>query len=490
MPKPLIADIVIVGAGIAGLSAALSALESGARNIVVLEARYVPGGNSMFAEGFFALDTALTDSQSINDVKNKLWRKSLDYSHQRVDPFLIRGFIDESAHSLRWLEDRGFKFIWRNVFHDDETRLYASEIKAKSRTGAAIIRSLVKECAEKGIRVFTGTRARKLLLDRKGRVKGVVAEVEGQEYKISGCCVILASGGFGGNKALLKCYVPFYTEAIGLVGIPTQGDGLLMAAEAGADTQDTIVLETEGPAFRWSRQLSMAVTAHHNTIWINKKGRRFTEELFNPFECANILCRQPEQVSYTLMDETIKNSIINEELDNLGGLIDKQDTVMEAKLDRMIQYHAAKGRIKIAGSWDEIAQWAGVPAASLKTTIQEYNAYCQQGRDGSFNKDPAYLLPLRHPPYYAIQCNPTILVTHGGLKIDLKMEVLDKQAEAIPGLFAAGIDTGGVDADTYNYYLPGHSFGFSLSSGRLAGRSAAQYAANECVDQVKDQDIR
>jgi fumarate reductase flavoprotein subunit len=145
----------------------------------------------------------------------------------------------------------------------------------------------------------------------------------------------------------------------------------------------------------------------------------------------------------------------------------------------MLQSHAGKGRIKIADTWDEIAKWAGIPAKTLKATIKEYNSLCERGYDDQFNKDPAYLLPLHSPPYYAIQCNPTILVTHGGIKININMEVLDKDEKAIQGLFAAGIDTGGVDADTYNYNLPGHSFGFSLSTGRLAGQAAAKFAAKK-----------
>jgi fumarate reductase flavoprotein subunit len=471
------ADVVVIGAGVAGLSAALTAQENGAKKVLVLEARSAPGGNSMFAEGFFAIDYKIHSPQEIKNLTLRLLQKSMNYTHHRIDYGLVGKLINESIDSLRWLEARGLKFEWHDIFHGGEVPLYASEIKAKRKTGAAVIKVLVKECQDKSIQILSRTRARKLLMDEKGCVAGVSAESGDQTLKILSGSVVIASGGFGGNKDLLKRYVPTYSEAITLAGMPTQGDGLLMAAEAGADTQDEIVLEMEGPAFPWTRELSLAVTAHHNTIWVNKNGRRFAEEVFNPFECSNSVNRQPGKVSFTLMDEDIKNSIVREEIDHVGAPVKSEDSALDSKLDKMIRSHAEKDRIKIADNWDEIAKWAGIPPKALKATIKEYNSFCDRGHDEQFNKDPEYLLPLRSPPYYAIFCNPTILVTHGGIKIDLNMSVIDENAKPIAGLYAAGVDTGGADADTYNYNLPGHSFGFALSTGRLAGKSAAQYAA-------------
>jgi fumarate reductase flavoprotein subunit len=218
--------------------------------------------------------------------------------------------------------------------------------------------------------------------------------------------------------------------------------------------------------------LSGSITLHRNTIWVNKKGRRFAEEQFNPFECANSLSRQPGKVSITLMDENIKTNIGKEVF---GAGASSPDT----KLDKMLQFHAAKGRVKIADTLDEIAKWAGIPARTLKATVRDYNNSCEKGRDELFNKEPANLTPIVYQPFYAIFCNPTILATHGGIKIDRTMAVLDKSADPILGLFSAGIDTGGVDADTYNYNLPGHSFGFAISTGRLAGKEAAKYAMKQ-----------
>ena len=121
----------------------------------------------------------------------------------------------------------------------------------------------------------------------------------------------------------------------------------------------------------------------------------------------------------------------------------------------------------------------GADPETVKATIDEYNTAGDKGHDDIFAKDRSYLTPLRTPPYYAIKCCVNLLVTHGDIKINHRMEVLDKQDKPIPGLYAVGDDVGDVDSDTYNIHLPGHSFGFALASGRIAGENAAGFIGGE-----------
>jgi fumarate reductase flavoprotein subunit len=472
-------DIVIVGGGGAGLVAALTAAEQGIKNIVVLEARNTPGGNSFFAEGLFALNDRLKKPADVQSLKDRLFQNTISYTHHRSVPRLVRLLIDESSKTLVWLQEKGFRFEWRNISHNSEIPLYASDIKAKTKTGEYIIKVIARECQDRGVKILCNTRAKKLLTNGSGNINGILAESDGKVVRFSTKGIILAAGGFAGNKTLLRKYVPLFSNDIHLGGVPNNGDGMLMAAEIGADTDDIIAIEMEGPAFIWSRKLPVTFTGHSSTVWINRNGERFTEEVFEPFLCANNLNRQPGKVSYTLLDEYIKNFIIKEESVNIEKPVTEQKPTQGTKLDKLLKAHAAKGRIKNAGSWDEIAKWIGVPTQTLESTIKEYNSFCKKGRDDFFNKDPAYLIPLRHPPFYAIRCYPNLLVTHGGIKINLKMEVIDKNGSPIRGLYAAGIDTGGIDADTYNFGLPGHSFSFALSSGRIAGKEAANYVSNK-----------
>ncbi len=468
-------DLIIIGGGAGGLAAALTASEYRIKNITVLEARKAIGGNSQFAEGFFVLDKSRKTKDSIQEIKDELFEKTVDYTHHRSDPRLLRLLIDESENTINWLRSKGFTFEWRNISHNHDFPLYASDINAKTKTGAFIIKALNKECLDRGVTILCDTRAKKLITDDKGVVNGVLAESNGKSLKFSTKSVIIASGGFAGNKDLLKKYVPFYSDEIHLGGIPNQGDGLLMAAGAGADTDDIIACEAEAPAFTWTRKIPVNLTGHASSIWVNKNGERFTGEAFEPFLAANNLYRQPGKVSYCLMDKVIKTRIFREVAEEAKGSEASEYAVVENELDNLLKVHSAKGRIKIARTLDDIAEWIGVPGKKLKDTVKEYNAFCEKHHDDLFGKDPTHLIPLLHPPFYAICCYPNLLVTHGGIKINIKMEVLDKNQNPIVGLFAAGVDTGGIDTDTYNFGLPGHSFGFALSSGRIAGREAAKF---------------
>lgn len=140
---------------------------------------------------------------------------------------------------------------------------------------------------------------------------------------------------------------------------------------------------------------------------------------------------------------------------------------------------AEKGNVKISNSWDDIAVWIGTRPEILKTSIDEYNVCCDQGHDAVFTKDRKYLEALRPPPYYALKCYPRFLGTIGGIKINHHMEVLNHKDNPISGLYAAGVDTGGWEADNYNAILSGTTFGFAINSGRIAGENAADYVGND-----------
>ena len=145
-------------------------------------------------------------------------------------------------------------------------------------------------------------------------------------------------------------------------------------------------------------------------------------------------------------------------------------------LERGIQGQADKGSVKISDSWDGIADWIGADPKVLKSTIDEYNAACDHGYDPIFAKERVYLASLRTSPYYAIKAKADFLDTIGGIKINEHMEVLDKQDKPIQGLYAAGVTTGGWEADTYCALLSGAASGYALNSGRIAGENAVKFA--------------
>lgn len=211
------------------------------------------------------------------------------------------------------------------------------------------------------------------------------------------------------------------------------------------------------------------------TVWVNKDGERFIEEapLCNPFEPPNAVFRQPEQVCFSIFDSSIIQYIVDYGFERPGPSAGKPASC--AKIEKELQDEVSKGNVKISGSWDEIAKWMGAHPETLAATVDKYNVSCDQGHDELLVKDSKYLKPLRTPPYYAVKCDAGLLATFGGIKINHRMEVLDKNNKPIKGLYAVGTDTGGWSPDTYNARLPGTACGFAINSGRIAGDSVVQY---------------
>jgi fumarate reductase flavoprotein subunit len=323
------------------------------------------------------------------------------------------------------------------------------------------------------VRFLYQTVAKKLLTREKGNIIGVLAATRGKEIRITAKSVIIATGGYAGNKELLSKYYPSYSEDLYLIGFPHMGEGLLMATEIGAATEGLGTLQLCGPCFRGSVQIN-TTAQEPNTIWVNKRGERFVNEAitWNYPECANALDRQPDKISYTLFDEKIKQNIVAE--GTVRGIHIPPNTPLP-ELEKDLRLEANKGNVKISNSWDEMARWIGVAPEVLKAMIDEYNSFCDHGHDEVFVKDRRYLQALCTPPYYGIKCCQGFYGTVGGIKINHHMEVLDHQDSPIQGLYAAGNTTGGWEPDTYNLALSGFAFGFAINSGRIAGENAARY---------------
>jgi fumarate reductase flavoprotein subunit len=255
-----------------------------------------------------------------------------------------------------------------------------------------------------------------------------------------------------------------------------------MAMEIGADVDGMVVYEWES-FYRGSWFLTV-LTRRAQTIWLNRKGERFCDEGIPVMaEAANAIGRQPGKAFYALFDENNKNKMVNDELAPFEAFFLKNEAKEKASASFAAQVEidlkeavAADGAI-ISDSLDDIARWMGVEPEILKANVGEYNSFCDSGRDAWFAKERHLLMPLRQPPYYALKCGVDLTNTHGGIRINERMEALTKETEPIPGLYAAGVETGAKDWDSYNMWLSGHAFGFTINSGRIAGEEAARYAA-------------
>jgi fumarate reductase flavoprotein subunit len=276
------------------------------------------------------------------------------------------------------------------------------------------------------------------------------------------------------------------------------GDGLVMAEEIGAASSFISTLYI-GPHNHPHNEPTGVLTRRPHLILINKNGERFTDEALILSEdwgwmLAMAVDRQPDKICYAIMDEIILRSYQKDKkeyasyesqaqlkhLDPLkqiedGNIVVQGDTSWLDTVDEDIRSEAEEGRVKIADNLDEIAKWIGCNPDTLKTTILEYNTYCRNQYDAEFLKDPQYLFQILQPPYYAFKGQSGIDTCIGGLRINHRLEVLNKALVPIKGLFAAGVATSGWLGIGYGYY--GSEMSFTTYSGYAAGENAAKFVA-------------
>ena len=340
--------------------------------------------------------------------------------------------------------------------------------------GRRLIHTLHKRCEELGVQILCETTASKISINKNGEVKGVIAKQRGKDISINAKAVIIATGGYSGDKQLMKKYYPYYSDTLRLYGKPCPGDGLRMAVEAGAATEGLGAVIAMGPLFEGSNYVHI-VSMESNTVWVNKRGERFINEDVIPSASSNALNMQPDMISFTLFDSTIRQGFIN---DGTIKAVEPQrypaGTRMES-LDEKLEMEIKKGTVKVSGLWKEIAEWIGADLKTLKRTVTEYNSYCEKGFDEVFYKDRRFLQPLKTPPFYALRCTQAHHGTIGGIKINHRMEVVNSGEKKIPGLYASGNDTGGWVAGSYPHHLTGTALSFALNSARIAGENAVEY---------------
>jgi fumarate reductase flavoprotein subunit len=521
------ADLIVIGGGGSGLAAAVSAAMQGVKKVVVLETLNAAGGNSQFPEGIFGAESKVLQQKGtgMTSTKDAAFKTLMQGGRYRLNAPLVRALVDGSGDTVDWLAEQGVDFGLMPpmpgrrggapaaasggdgtpaggppgeemptsappISQAPQTEAASKSSSAENvRIGGVIVQVLIKRCKELGVQILPRTRAKQILKEG-GRVTGVLAEQSKGDPKISAKSVIVATGGFSGNTEMMSKYLPPFQKGdnVFIGGIAHRGDGIRMAEEIGAGIEPRGATEFAMDRFMVpggpgpESIYLIFVTMKQSVLSINKKGERIPDN-------TNNIWRQPGKLAYLVFDEKMKQEFYKTEVGetdrklfgtspwwkggNLPKKINELTHVWE-NVEKDLQAFAKKGRgVKITNSWDEMAKWMGVSPAVLKATIDEYNAGCDSGID-LFGRDKRSLSPLRTPPYYAITTGLTLLVTHGVIKTSKKMQVLDTKEDPIPGLYVAGDDIGGVDEDVYGG-LGGHSQGFALTSGRLAGQNAAAY---------------
>lgn len=461
------ADVAIIGGGGTGLAAAISALEHGAKHVVILEKLGYLGGSTNVSGGALnAVDDKRQKAQGIDDSVQKFYDATMKGGHNVGNPELVRYLTDNAYPTVEWMESQGVKFR-------DKIGAATGSLGQRSHYGikpagyayTQVFENKLKAYGDR-VKVLLETPATKLLTDKSGRVIGVEGLHGGkQPVRVDASSVILATGGFGANvKFRQEVNDGVWKEVtldnrIGTTNInkAAQGDGLKLASQAHADIIGLSDIQLHPNGTPGTGLMQDIATSGRNRLFINTNGDRFVSESSARDTLCKAIFKQPGGTYWLLMN--------------------KLRYPDENKPDRMgvtMKDMLALGRVKKAETLDELAKLINVPADHLKAAVAEYNkAAANKGTADKFgfiatNTDDA---PMTEGPWYACKKVPTVHHTMGGVRIDTLARALDKNGTPVPGLYAAGEVTGGIHGANR---LGGNAIADVFTFGRQAGASAAE----------------
>ncbi len=493
------ADLIIVGAGGAGPSAAVTAKDLGVKNVLVLEKMPVIGGNTLrCASAFNAADPdrqkALPMTETLKeavvkaisekpvseehaklmaDVKAKYeaylksgsktlfdcpeWHALQTYNGgDKVGHIpLIRQYSNNVLDTLHWMQSKGSPVMDR--VSQGAGALWQRTHQLDAPAGLGLIDPLYQSAVKQGVNFKLGMRVQDLILNDKGRVIGVTAtDKVGNKYEFtSKDGVILATGGYSQNKEMRQKSAPHLTPEMVSTNQPgATGDGIVIATRHGADTTgmnyvQVYPLATPGTGALQGRARKMS--GLDDVIDVNKNGERFVKEDARRDEFVAAIKKQPGGVVYDINDSSIVKPLnsFNEDVETLVSI----------------------GRIYKADSLADLAKQLGMPADKLEATVAEFNKMVEAKNDPKFGRK-LFDRPIVKPPFYATPRAPSIHHTMGGLQISTNAQVLDKKGKPIPGLYAAGEVTGGIHGSNR---LGGNATADVLTFGRIAAKSAVAH---------------
>jgi flavocytochrome c len=449
-------DLIIVGAGLSGCVAALTAAEGGA-DVVVLEKSASPGGSSVMSADCYAF--AGTDIQrraGVADSEELLREDLLRVGGGESSPALVDAYVQEQLTTFEWLKSRGATFR-----AEVDTGAGQSVPRVHTTDTKQLVSSLIQHCEASGRVIFQySTRAVRLRRDDEGGVQYVRIHPPQGLREISGRHgVVLATGGFTQDRLLVHRYAPQYDGALRVASAASTGDGLRMACELGADLWDMAYIKgTFGVRAHTTGTNLNCMAVYKGAIAVNQAGERFIDESKSYKTLGDACIRQPGQVAYQILDQDI--------------LASGEPAVRI--LDLMQHFNA--GLFVTANSLTELARSIDVPPEALVQTVMTYNADIHTGRDTRFGRrhlvhEYGELRPIKRPPFHAYPSAVAIFGTYCGLAIDRSMRVLNVFLEAIEGLYAAGEVVGGFHGAAY---MTGTALGKAAVFGRLAARNALE----------------
>jgi len=450
-------DVIVIGAGGAGMAAALSAKEKGS-SVLLLEAAERAGGSTRLSGGvYYAAGTSVQRAAGIlDDTPDDMFHYYMTLNQHRVEPSLVRRLCEDAGAGLEWLMSLGVRF--------PAERLYVSGVDAVARghraqeEGEEIVSVLEGHVSSSGVELLVCTRASRLVV-KDGAIRGVMI---GEDMVTAGS-VVITTGGMGSNREMLARHFPdamAHAEHSWYVGSPySKGDGIRLGESVGASLAGHnrgLMMATPGFARDYE------VFLPDWLVYVNREGRRFIKETTLYPVIAGAIRAQLNSDCFAIFDENSR----------LHGKRQGRDALPSWAAENIAEM-VARRRVFKADTIEQLGEVAGIRSSTLAATVKEYNDGCANGSDPLFFKPEAGLRPLLQPPYYAVRMFPGIIVvTSFGLRINADAQVLDNDDQAIAGLFAAGETTGGAFGDVY--IGSGNSISNCIVFGRVAGRNAAR----------------
>lgn len=490
-------DIVIVGAGGAGMTAAIAAANEG-RDVVIVESQAMVGGNSVRATGGMnaaktpaqdenefneaagvekTLETAASewaDNEAITALANTVAEQWAAYQanpegyfdsvelmeldtliggHGINDPALVEALCSNSADAIDWLAEQGIELTSVSSFGGASVKRIHRPVDSEGKTisvGSYMIPLLQSKCEELGVEILLNTTANKILTDADGAAVGIEAtDKNGAAVTVNAKAVILATGGFGANLDMVVEYKPDLAGFMTTNAPGAQGQGIDMAVAIGAGTVDMDQIQIHPTVEANTAALITEGLRGDGAILVNAEGNRFTDEVGTRDVVSAAEIAQTGSYSWLVIDQAMVDA------------------------SSVIQGYIKNGYTVSGETYEELAEAMGVDAAAFAATMEKWNAAVAAGVDEEFGRT-SFANPLDTAPYYAIKVTAGIHHTMGGLTINPQTQVLAGDGTVIDGLYAAGEVTGGVHGGNR---LGGTAVADFVVFGRIAGEQAAAYAA-------------
>lgn len=437
-------DLVIVGSGGAGLTAAVQARELGLTAVVLEKEEKIGGNTNRASSGMNAAETTVQTSHGIADRMQDFYDETLQGGGRLNDREMLHHFVQRAPLAIDWLANHGLPLT-------DLTITGGMSVQRTHRpastapVGAYLIKGLTKLAQDDGVKIITQAKVTSLIQEN-GRVTGVrYQDAAGSEHVVIARGVILASGGFGASKELMKRYRPDLANYKTTNQPGATGDGLKLARQVGAQLMQLDLVQVH-PTVQQDQPHTFLIgeaVRGEGAILVDEDGHRFVNELDTRRVVSNAITALSAHSAYLIFDQQVRDRVKAIEFYDHVGLVHTGQTLAElAKQLRM---------------------------DNLTPTVQQWNTAVQEGHDQQFGRTTGMKQPLDQGPFFAIHVAPAIHYTMGGVHADAETRVLDANGQPIPGLYGAGEVVGGLHG---NNRIGGNSIAETVVFGRQAAMTA------------------